>query len=93
MSYRIQYDNKTAKYEITAKRTFSFPVFLIVLGMTFLMVFTLRSDDLNQIRSALIPGEDAVTVQAFQTMYADLRSGSGFCDAFHDFCRLVIHGA
>lgn len=93
MSYRIQYDNKTAKFEISDQKTFNFPVFIFILGMLFLMVFTLRSDVLNQIQSVLIPGEDAVTVQAFQTMYADLRSGSGFYDAFHDFCRLVIHGA
>ena len=93
MSYRIQYDNKTAKYEITAQKTFTFPVFIFILGMLFLMVLMLRSEFSNQIQSVLIPGEDAVTVQAFQTMYADLRSGSGFYDAFYDFCRLVIHGA
>ena len=92
MSYRIQYDSKTAKYEVTAKKTRNFPVFISVLAMLFLLVFTLRSEVLSQIRSVLIPGEDAVTVQAFQTMYADLRSGSGLYDAFYDFCRLVIHG-
>lgn len=91
MSYRIQYDNKTAKYEIATRKTFNFPVF--ILGMLFVMFFTLRSEVLNQIQAVLIPGEDAVTVQAFQTMYADLRSGSNFSDAFYDFCRLVIHGA
>lgn len=92
MSYRIQYDSKTAKYEVTAERPLRYPVLIFILGTLFLAVFMQGTGVVNQIRTLLIPGEDAVTVQAFQTMYADLRSGSSVFDAIYDFCRMVLHG-
>jgi hypothetical protein len=92
MSYRIQYDSKTAKYEVTAERPLRFPLLIFIFGTLFLAVFMQGTGVVNQIRALLIPGEEAVTVQAFQTMYADLRSGSGVFDAIYDFCRMVLHG-
>lgn len=47
---------------------------------------------MQKFRSFLIPGEDAVTVQAFQNMTDDLRSGATLGDAVEAFCRFVIHG-
>ena len=93
MSYRIQYSGKTGKYEVTSKEGKPSPMlWMMFLGCVLLLLFALQPDIWIPIRSILIPGEDAVTVQAFQTMYGDLRSGAPIHQAFYDFCLLVIYG-
>lgn len=89
MSYRIEYDGREGKYEIRKKRTgLLIPVTLVVL----LGVFSLPAETMSALSDWLIPGTDAVTVQAFQSMTDDLRSGADLSEALEGFCRFVIHG-
>lgn len=93
MSYRIEYDGTVGKYEVRKIHPWRSPA-LCAVAILFLTAFcVLNSHSREVLRSFLIPGEDAVTVLAFQTMTDDLRSGAALGDAFRDFCQVVIHGA
>lgn len=93
MGYRIEYDRENGRYEISHMRTWQFPLMLAgVLGVFLLLVMHFWPEGAAVFRSALIPGDDAVTLQAFRNMTADLRSGATVPDALETFCRFVIHG-
>lgn len=94
MGYRIEYDGRIGKYEVRKEQATHFP-FLITGALAAFLVFTYLfwSEGQDRLRSFLIPGEDAVTVQAFYNMTSDLRSGSSVSEAVYTFCRCVIHGA
>ena len=89
MSYRIEYDAAVGKYEVRKVSPGAFPLFML---SAFMIVAILTYQGRELFRSLIIPGDDAVTLQAFHMMTADLYSGAAFWDAFSDFCRLVIHG-
>ncbi len=91
MSYRIEYDNGAGKYEIRREQRV-LPMILWVSMAGFLLTMCFWPEAAAQVRSFLIPGEDAVTIQAFSAMTDDLRSGAELRDAVEGFCRLVIHG-
>lgn len=91
LSYRIEYDSRIDKFEVRSIRHGGRNIFLLM-GIGFLAVSCLAPEYRNTVRSFLIPGEDAVTTLAFQTMSEDLRSGANLADAFYEFCRMVIHG-
>ena len=93
MSYRIEYDGTVGKYEVRKIHSWRFPALYAVAILFLTAICVLNSHSREVLRSFLIPGEDAVTVLAFQTMTDDLRSGAALGDAFRDFCRVVIHGA
>lgn len=90
MSYRIEYDSVLGKYEV--RRNKSWKLFLLpaISCIVLLLAFSPHIRELLQ--TILIPGEDAVTVLAFQTMANDLRSGAGLYEALFDFCSMVLHG-
>ena len=90
MSYRINYDKKSEKYEVK-KDTDVFPWFLAAFGLFLIMIFSLRAESPEALREILIPGEDSVTLQAFHSMTDDLRSGATITDAIECFCRTVLH--
>lgn len=93
MSYRIEYDTAVGKYEVQKISPRRFSSFLLVSVLVFLLgMAAFKPAALDKLCSVLIPGEDTVTVAAFQTMTNDLRSGAGIRDAFYDFCRMVMHG-
>ena len=87
LSYRIEYDSRIDKFEVRSIRHGGRNLFLLM-GIGFCLAPEYR----NTVRSFLIPGEDAVTTLAFQTMSDDLRSGASLADSFYEFCRMVIHG-
>ena len=93
MGYRIDYDRGNGKFEVSESHPWRFPLILGGL-ICLLFMFTPHfwADGVCALRSALIPGDDAVTVQAFQTLTEDLRSGTSVAEAVEAFCRLVIHG-
>ena len=94
VSYRIEYDGAVGKYEVRTVRAGNFSVICAAALIGFLAFFCLIGQESREVlRSVLIPGSDAVTVAAFQTMTNDLRSGAGLYDAFFDFCHMVMHGA
>lgn len=91
MSYRIEYDGREGKYEV--RRTLKpMPKLLWVAGILLASALCLQPGSAEKLRSRLIPGEDAVTVQAFQNLSSDLRSGATMAQAVEAFCRYVIHG-
>lgn len=93
MGYRIEYDRGNRVYEVRRERPCRFPLLLAAcFGLFLLGSAYFWPEGAGMLRSALIPGEDAVTVQAFQTMTDDLRSGATITDAVEAFCRYVIHG-
>lgn len=87
MSYRIEYDGRAGKYEVKPEGRRG-AVLLAVLGAALALAVCFSPE----VRTWLIPGEDAVTVQAFHIMTDDLRSGATISDAVEAFCRFVIHG-
>ena len=94
VSYRIEYDGAVGKYEVRRVKPNHFPVLCAVAFIGCHVSLCLIGHESREVlRSVLIPGSDAVTVAAFQTMTNDLRSGAGLYDAFFDFCHMVLHGA
>ncbi len=91
MSYRIEYDIGAGKYEIRTQRR-NWPLIIAVSAAGLLLGACFAPEFAAGLRSFLIPGEDAVTVQAFAAMTDDLRSGAGLWEAVEAFCRQVIHG-
>lgn len=93
MSYRIEYDGRIDKYEVVRNTKSRFPgLVTAAFGLFLLLTLCLWQEGAEQFKSILIPGEDAVTVQAFYNMTNDLRSGAGIRDAVYIFCQSVIHG-
>ena len=93
MGYRIEYDRGSGKYEVSDVNPWRFPLMLAgAFGLFLIFAFHSWPEGGEVLRSVLIPGEDAVTVQAFQNMTDDLRSGAAISDAVEAFCRFVIHG-
>ena len=90
MSYRIEYDRKIGKYEVHQNHTSPKTFVLLLVGAVGLAVWL--GSDVIALRDMLIPGEDELTIQAFQNMSNDLRSGAGLGDAVFSFCRYIIHG-
>ena len=93
MSYRIEYDGTVEKYEVRKVHPWRSPALCAVAILLLTAICVPNSHSREVLRSFLIPGEDAVTVLAFQTMTDDLRSGAALGEAFRDFCQVVIHGA
>lgn len=89
MGYRIEYEHRTGKYEIRKDR---FPVWLLAAGLLFLGICLISPKGMTTVLDFLIPGEVAVTVQAFRNMTCDLRSGADLGEAFYAFCRYIVHG-
>lgn len=92
MGYRIEYDRGNGKYEVREEHPYRFVLLLGVLVFSALLASCFLPNWTAAVRSVLIPGDDAVTVQAFECMTDDLRSGAKVFDAVKTFCRFVIHG-
>lgn len=95
MAYRIEYDTKAGKFEIRQDRQGSlFPMLLAVcFGLFVLLTFCFWEAGADFIRSVLIPGEDAATLEALRNLTADMRDGIPLGEAVEAFCRELIHGA
>ena len=90
MGYRIEYDGRAGKYEVRSEGK-RFPV-LFFCAAAFVAALCLWPQGMESVRSFLIPGEDAVTVQAFHGLTDDLRSGASMEAALEAFCRCVLDG-
>ena len=89
VGYRIEYDGQAGRYEVKPEKNW-FPGIVIVTVLVLISI-CFWPGDMQKFRSFLIPGEDAVTVQAFRNMTDDLRSGATLGEAVEAFCRFVIH--
>ena len=90
MGYRIEYDGREGKFEVTQEGKW-LPKILFC-TVILVAALCLCPQGGQKLRSFLIPGEDAVTLQAFHNMTDDLRSGATVGEAVEAFCRYVIHG-
>ena len=75
MSYRIEYDFGAGKYEVTRERSL-IPGFFICFSFFLFFTFLCWPAGWDVLLDMLIPGEDSVTIRAFQNMAGDLRSGA-----------------
>jgi hypothetical protein len=91
MSYRIEYDRGTEKYEI--KENVGIILWMITgFSLLFVMLLSFHAEVFPWVKELLIPGDDNLTIQAFSAMTDDLRSGATIADAVETFCKTVIHG-
>ncbi len=90
MSYRIEYHHGAGKYEIREERKV-IPGILTTFALFLALTFAFWPEGAAALRDMLIPGNDAVTVQAFQTLAQNLKSGTPIPDAVESFCQFVIH--
>lgn len=94
MGYRIDYDKGTSNFEIRKETPWRFPVLVTVcFGLFILLSSFLWPEGMEFIREIAIPGDNAVTVRAFEQLTNDLRSGASMTDAVTAFCREVIRNA
>ena len=93
MGYRIEYDLKTGQYEVSKDNPWQVPALTIVcFGIFLLLSSWFWPEGIDFIRDLVIPGEDAVTIQAFQNMTQQLHNGISFRDALSAFCLEVMRG-
>lgn len=94
LGYRIEYDGREGKYEIRRYNPYRLPVLLCVAVCLFLLLtFCFWQEGADYIKEAMIPGENAVTVAAFENLTQRLRQGETLQDAVTAFCIDVIHGS
>lgn len=93
MGYRIEYDRGTGSYEVTKDTPWRFGVLTVIsFGLFLLLSSWFWPEGIEFIRDLMIPGDDAVTIQAFQNLTQELRGGTDVRDAVTAFCHEVIRG-
>lgn len=94
MAYRIEYDSRGGKFEVRKNSVLRFPLMVSVCFLLFLL-YTLRFSDAGArlLRDCMIPGDNKITIRAWNAMTDDLRSGAGFTAALTAFCAEVLDGA
>ena len=94
MPYRIEYDKSNQKYEIRNQNTYRFHLILLASYIVFfILTSTFWPEGRALIQELMIPGDNAVTSEAFSTMTRELRSGASFNDAIYTFCYEIIDDA
>lgn len=94
MGYRIEYDMGIGKFEVRENRKDKFPVLVAGAFVLFLLLtWSLWPEGAEVLRDILIPGDNAVTVQAMKDMSHNLKNGVALSDAVTAFCQDVIQGA
>ena len=90
MGYRIEYDGRAGKYEVKREGKWGIPILLCTAIVLAFLCFLPQGR--GELCGFLIPGEDEITLQAFENMTCDLRSGASLGEAVEAFCRFLIHG-
>lgn len=93
MGYRIEYESPR---QYPTKKPRGSRIFWLT--GAFLLIFTCFTlqfwpQGRELLEEALLPGDPAVTKQAFSLMTQQLRQGEAIGDALAAFCREVIDGA
>ncbi len=93
MGYRVEYGT-VKKVRGLEKRVSRLPALCGAwLLVFFFLVTALWPEGRDLLRSALIPGDPAVTAAAFEDMTWELRQGEEISGALRTFCRQVLQGA
>jgi len=91
MGYRIEYDRGTQSFEIEKDSSLRFPVLVFACFCIFLLLCSwFWPEGISFIRDVIIPGDDAVTVQALENLTAELRAGTAWREAVTAFCHEVL---
>ena len=92
MAYHIRYGKTTAK-EFFARLRYSENFKLYNWIAISVLVFTISLLGKVGALDFLIPGDRAVTKEAFQTMVEEVREGERVSDALTAFCEEILAGA
>lgn len=88
MSYCIKYDPKLGKrYPVRRKNNSG--IYQILIGSLLFCVIVYGLHTFN-IGRYLIPGNPETTIKATSAFFDDIKSGTGWADAFSVFCETVI---
>ena len=90
MGYRIKYpvtNQLEAKYVIRKRPPMR--VTAVILCVIFLTI-SLYTTGIEGFAEFLIPGDNAVTVLAFEEMQKNLKEGMAMKDALSTFCKMII---
>lgn len=93
MGYRVEYE-PVPRYKRTVKRSSRLGTLTILSFLLFMLLvngLNLRGKEVLQ--KLFIPGDAAVTGQAFSSFVEDLQMGDPFSDAAEAFCRTILEGA
>ena len=92
MAYQISYSGTAVKQNFDERSVVSKSLGRMILTACICLaaVIALNNESLQQF---LIPGENAVTKEAFHIFVEELRSGEDFRDAATTFCREIIDAA
>jgi len=91
MSYAVEYNPELRRtYPIKKQKMYRVPIKPIAITIVVLASFY-TAYRLGILRW-IVPGDPAVTTDAFSTMIEDVRSGQGVSDAVFSFCKNVISG-
>ncbi len=94
VGYRIVYDSKEGKYEISRDQSARRMVLLgFAVGLVLMLILSFWEAEADYIREALIPGDNRVTRASFQTLTERLRQGEALSAAVSAFCEDILHGA
>lgn len=94
MAYKIIYDSGEKKYEVYSQNPSRFPLMLAASLIGFsVLTFLFWPEGAQELKNILIPGNDAVTLQALESMKHNLQDGAKLTEAISSFCREIIHGA
>ena len=94
MAYKIIYDSDAQKYEVCEKKHSHFYAYCAVAFAIFVMLTCLFwPEGKRELQDLLIPGDNAVTMEALENMKDSLIDGADLKTAVSGFCREIIHGA
>ena len=94
MAYKIIYDYDAQKYEVCEKKHSHFYAYCAVVFAVFVMLTCLFwPEGKRELQDLLIPGDNAVTMEALENMKDSLIDGVDLKTAVSGFCREIIHGA
>jgi len=90
MAYRIQYGQTLEKTTITerVKSGNTKSLYRIIIALAIILALTLLSR--GGYLDFLIPGDKALTKEAFATMVEDVGAGTGVEDALVSFCKEIL---
>ena len=94
MGYRIEYDlGQKKRYIIKFRWERAAAMTAGCLALFGLLTNLYWPAGARALREFLIPGDTAVTGQAFEAMVEDIRSGTDISDAVTVFCREILEHA
>ena len=90
MGYCIAYDEKTGAMEVRRRRRINKKLVLGFIAIALAVTVVAIPKSRRALKTALLPGDGAVTEQALQGLVEDLRQGSSVSQAVEAFCREII---